>query len=106
MVRCAGQPQITHKINTGLYNVTCNQPCQVSGTGWSINCIDQMHLERTVASALLNVTAHFNFSGALKILPMDLQLAQQYKQIDLPPLQADATYLLSQPELTSSISMS
>lgn len=106
LVRCAGQPQTTHQIETGLYNLTCNQPCQISGKGWSINCIDQMHLEKTVAAALINVTAHFNFSGAPKISTIDLKLAQQYRQMDLPPLQADATYLLSQPELTTKLDMS
>ena len=66
-VRCAGAPELHMVLSRGTHNVTCLKPCTLASPGFSITCVDYLHLTRRYVMPTATITSFFNFSTAVAL---------------------------------------
>ena len=84
VIRCPGLTESHLALPRGTHNVTCLQPCTITGHGWTISCIDRLYLTRRFVMPIVQVTKHFNFSTLLKTDKFQIALPQ-LQLADAPP---------------------
>jgi hypothetical protein len=61
-VRCPGRAETHVNLPRGTFNVTCLQPCVITGAGWTATCIDRLYVSRHYVMPEVRFPQHFNFS--------------------------------------------
>ena len=92
VVRCPGETEQHFRMSKGTHNVTCLKPCTISSSGWTVTCIDRMHLARRYVMPKVEVTTNFNFSTNIVIEKL---------KVVLPELALKATPRILQTDISS-----
>ena len=81
-------------MSRGTHNVTCLEPCTISSSGWTITCINRIHLTRRYMMPKVEVTTNFNFSTNLVIEKLKIVLPELALQATPRILQTDISSIL------------
>ena len=104
-IRCPGQSEQHRILKQGTFNISCNQACTISGSGWTISCISTLHIDMRYSLPLVRVTEDFRFNSVISSESLAISLPQLQLPNPTPALNIPLTTLLN-PKATQSHLMS